>query len=295
MTDNYPSETSWNVKSAFDKNILLKNGPYNNPRTLYNETYCLVSSGCLEFNILDSFGDGMCCEEYQGNGYYKVFYDNNLIKKGGEFKSYETSVKFGHSCPLDNSSTPPPITSSESSVSSTSTVSMESTGEPLWMDKTATSKKDNPTCGSEGTPKFLVYYGKGPHKKPLKECAGHCNSDSDCSNDLVCFQRDEDVISVPGCYAVPFGKLSYCVSQSQFDPSYSELPPEPSISSTSRDTSGDESIPENPDRYNSDLGLDDDTIFLVLFSTIFTLFISSVLLVYLVYKFFESIWKENEI
>jgi len=320
MTDNFPAETSWNVKSAFDNSIVLKSGPYSDPLTLHNETYCLISTGCLEFNIIDSFGDGICCEDYQGNGYYRVFYDNTLIKEGGAFDKYETSLKFGDSCPLDDLSTPPQSTSKRSIIStasslSTATASVSSTGRPLWMDPPL------PTCGSGPAAKYLVYYGNGPHKSPLKECAGHCNTDSECDLDLVCFQRDEDVIKVPGCYAVPFEKLSYCVSQAQFDSSYSKpLPLKPSISSPihhrdnndrrdnsdsrdkrsgdnndRHDKSGGESISQDAGTHKRGDGFDHDTILLILFSAISTLVISFIALVYLLYKFVESIWKEIEI
>ena len=66
------------------------------------------------------------------------------------------------------------------------------------------------------------------------------------------------------------------------------------LTTISRYTSGGKSFPKNPDSYNTDLGLDDEKIFLVLFSTIFILFIFSVMLVYLVFKFFESLWKETK-
>jgi surface protein len=46
--------------------------------------------------------------------------------------------------------------------------------------------------------------------KPLALCEGNCGSDSDCTGNLVCFQRDGDV-SVPGCTGTAVTGRNYCI------------------------------------------------------------------------------------
>ena len=41
-------------------------------------------------------------------------------------------------------------------------------------------------------------HGCGPHKK-CGVCQGHCNTNSDCSPGLACFQRTGNAVGVPGC------------------------------------------------------------------------------------------------
>jgi len=257
MTDKYPAETSWNIRNTIDNTVVLKGGAYSDPLTLHNETHCLLSTGCLEFSIFDSFGDGVCCEDYQGNGYYKVFYDNYLIKEGGVFKHRETSVKFGGNCMLDPSSFKPSTSSSESN------------------EATCGAK-----CGSGVGGQYLVFYGMGPHKSPLRECAGHCSTDSDCSHDLVCFQREEGMDSVPGCYTVPYADLNYCISQTQFD-SYSN------VKFKSSQKSASSSAQRKGKRHGSaNHGFDDFSVYLILITVTFILALSIVSILHIMYKFY---------
>ncbi len=55
---------------------------------------------------------------------------------------------------------------------------------------------------------------------PLSECQGDCDKDSDCVNNLVCYQRDRSDV-VPGCVGdedtVENSNSDYCV-----DPSYKD-------------------------------------------------------------------------
>jgi len=294
MTDKYPAETSWNIRNTIDNTVVLKGGAYSDPLTLHNETHCLLSTGCLEFSIFDSFGDGVCCEDYQGNGYYKVFYDNYLIKEGGVFKHRETSVKFGGNCMLDPSSFKPSTSSSESN------------------EATCGAK-----CGSGVGGQYLVFYGMGPHKSPLRECAGHCSTDSDCSHDLVCFQREEGMDSVPGCYTVPYADLNCrssfkammhyisccltsttfliislsvghvcsilsldCISQTQFD-SYSN------VKFKSSQKSASSSAQRKGKRHGSaNHGFDDFSVYLILITVTFILALSIVSILHIMYKFY---------
>eukprot|EP00551_Chaetoceros_affinis_P016895 CAMPEP_0203712538 /NCGR_PEP_ID=MMETSP0091-20130426/70090_1 /ASSEMBLY_ACC=CAM_ASM_001089 /TAXON_ID=426623 /ORGANISM="Chaetoceros affinis, Strain CCMP159" /LENGTH=449 /DNA_ID=CAMNT_0050590519 /DNA_START=129 /DNA_END=1478 /DNA_ORIENTATION=- len=53
----------------------------------YSTYHCVGGGNEYEFTIYDSYGDGMCCQ--YGYGYYEVYYDGRLAKKGGRFKSKE--------------------------------------------------------------------------------------------------------------------------------------------------------------------------------------------------------------
>ncbi len=87
--DNYGSETTWDVQNL-EGDIIATGGPY--PNNMYGETYetsfCLPE-GCFEFNIYDSYGDGICC----GNGFggYTITDagGNILIENGVDFSYTE--------------------------------------------------------------------------------------------------------------------------------------------------------------------------------------------------------------
>ena len=60
----------------------------------------------------------------------------------------------------------------------------------------------------------LKSFGGTPSKLPLGLCEGDCDSNSDCANDLICYQRgggqSYDDMRVPGCYGVDPGATDYC-------------------------------------------------------------------------------------
>jgi len=65
VTDNYASETSWEVRSV-DNTVVMSNGAISNGQT-YTTTQCL-NQGCgYTFLIEDSFGDGICCSHGSGS------------------------------------------------------------------------------------------------------------------------------------------------------------------------------------------------------------------------------------
>lgn len=78
VTDGYPSETTWQVSA--DGEVLLGGGPYGEANTLYEDTLCVVlgEEPCLEFELFDSFGDGL----FEG-GQYTLFWDGQIIGQGG--------------------------------------------------------------------------------------------------------------------------------------------------------------------------------------------------------------------
>ncbi len=67
LTDNFGSETSWDLKNSM--NQLIAHGSGYSSNTLYEHNLCL-SADCFTFTIYDSYGDGMCGSF--GTGYYKI-------------------------------------------------------------------------------------------------------------------------------------------------------------------------------------------------------------------------------
>tara|TARA_R110001592_G_scaffold137257_5_gene355106 strand:- start:1178 stop:3097 length:1920 start_codon:yes stop_codon:yes gene_type:complete len=92
VSDNWPAETSWEVANLSTSVIVASGGSSGS-------SVCLDSTICYRFTINDSYGDGICCS--QGNGYYELFYDGNLIKTGGEYTYSES--KTINCLPIDSS------------------------------------------------------------------------------------------------------------------------------------------------------------------------------------------------
>jgi endonuclease I len=86
-TDNYGSETSWELKNASGTTLYSGSGYGNN--TSYNEEFCLPN-GDYSFTINDSYGDGICCS--YGNGSYSLSDDSGVLASGGNFSSTETKT-----------------------------------------------------------------------------------------------------------------------------------------------------------------------------------------------------------
>ncbi len=81
MTDNYPTETAYTVKDQ-NGTVLYSFAP-SLAYTLYVDSFCVVTGSCLNFEITDTYGDGICCT--YGNGYYNLFLDGALMATGGSF------------------------------------------------------------------------------------------------------------------------------------------------------------------------------------------------------------------
>ncbi len=94
-TDNYPSETTWNIKNSVGT-ILYSGGPYSAPNTLNTISLCLPSA-CYTFTINDSYGDGICCA--YGNGFYNIKQGSVTLITGGTFGSTETKSFCATSAP----------------------------------------------------------------------------------------------------------------------------------------------------------------------------------------------------
>ena len=101
LTDNYGSETTWNLKDAYGF-VVAQGGPYTNNFTASLEIGIPSSNECYTFTINDSFGDGICCT--YGIGSYSISDDSgNEIFSGGEFSSTEaTTFRVGESLGLNS-------------------------------------------------------------------------------------------------------------------------------------------------------------------------------------------------
>jgi len=63
VPDQYPDENSWKLKDG--SNVVMSKSTGKSGST------CVDSGVCLDFVLMDSYGDGMCCE--YGQGSYKVY------------------------------------------------------------------------------------------------------------------------------------------------------------------------------------------------------------------------------
>jgi hypothetical protein len=87
--DNYPEETSWELKNASGTTVASANYTSANPDgSTEAQTICLPD-GCYDFVINDSYGDGICCS--YGVGSYTVSDGSGNLASGGSFGRSETT------------------------------------------------------------------------------------------------------------------------------------------------------------------------------------------------------------
>lgn len=88
-TDIYGGETTWTLSEQVSDNEVASGGPYESGfETEYVETEC-INAGCYNFDIFDSFGDGICCG--YGEGSYSISVNENVVGEGGEFGISEST------------------------------------------------------------------------------------------------------------------------------------------------------------------------------------------------------------
>lgn len=100
--DDYGSETTWRVK---DENglVLYEGGPYADGRRGQSvERELCLGIGCFTFELLDAFGDGICC--FYGDGNYTLTDTSGLVlAQGGSFNDREMAefcLPIGGDAPL---------------------------------------------------------------------------------------------------------------------------------------------------------------------------------------------------
>jgi hypothetical protein len=83
-TDNYPQESSYRLQDQNGNTVGFRNtGYYTANNTTYRDTFCVPSSTCLIFTMMDSYGDGLCCA--YGNGQFQLWLNGTLSASGGQF------------------------------------------------------------------------------------------------------------------------------------------------------------------------------------------------------------------
>lgn len=88
VLDNYPAETSWDIKDASNAIVASGNG-YTTKNATVTESFNL--DGDFTFTIYDTYGDGICCS--YGNGSYTLTDANNqTIATGGSFGKSESKA-----------------------------------------------------------------------------------------------------------------------------------------------------------------------------------------------------------
>ena len=75
--DGYASEISWTLKNSAGTTV-LSSGTYGSGdnNTLDKDSLVSATEGTYTFNILDSYGDGVCCSNA---GYYQLKLDGNVV------------------------------------------------------------------------------------------------------------------------------------------------------------------------------------------------------------------------
>ena len=84
-TDNYCEETSWKLYNSSNQ-VVYQGGPYtagSQDNTVFNYWWNLNPNMCYRLEVLDAYGDGICCT--YGNGYYKVKSNGVEVLNGGQF------------------------------------------------------------------------------------------------------------------------------------------------------------------------------------------------------------------
>ena len=104
-TDHYGQETSWKlVLEDEEKTILMQNQTVLESRKVYAPYSCQSKNDCFTFTLIDSYGDGICCN--YGNGSYLLLLDGDVVTSGGIFEGSK-STTFGYGCPAEISSSIP--------------------------------------------------------------------------------------------------------------------------------------------------------------------------------------------
>jgi len=92
-TDNYPTETSWQLLDQNGGGWYINPGDLTLTNTTYMWTICVPTANCYSFIISDTYGDGICCN--WGSGSYSVYYGGNNVASGGTFTYDEETCGIG--------------------------------------------------------------------------------------------------------------------------------------------------------------------------------------------------------
>lgn len=99
VTDNYADENTWYLYNS--NNEVIYSGTNLADATSYTIDFDNLLEGCYTFKLLDSYGDGICCN--YGQGSFNITLPNGeIIASGGNFES-EAVVNFKVSGTLNTS------------------------------------------------------------------------------------------------------------------------------------------------------------------------------------------------
>ena len=86
VLDQYPYEFSWTLSN--DAGVVVESPDYAGQSDTVMYDFCLAE-GCYDLTVIDSFGDGICCQ--YGNGSYSLAVEGVVLATGGEFDFTETN------------------------------------------------------------------------------------------------------------------------------------------------------------------------------------------------------------
>lgn len=92
ILDNYPEETSWNIKNS-SNTIVASGGTYgSSPDGATITANLCLPNGCYTLTMLDSYGDGICCS--YGNGSYSLKNNatNVILASGGQYGTQDVKT-----------------------------------------------------------------------------------------------------------------------------------------------------------------------------------------------------------
>ncbi|WP_118976672.1 M12 family metallo-peptidase [Taibaiella koreensis] len=92
VLDNYPEETSWDIKNSAAQ-VVASGGTYGSSPDGSTITVPLcLPNGCYTLTMKDVYGDGMCCS--YGNGSYTLRKnaDNSVLASGGQFGTQDVKT-----------------------------------------------------------------------------------------------------------------------------------------------------------------------------------------------------------
>ncbi len=103
LTDDYAEETSWEFREVGGS--VLYSDSYNegsDDNTTFIEIFDVELDNCYEFEIFDSYGDGICCQ--YGEGEYSLSTSTGeIIFEGAEFTDSEvTQMSIGGELSIDD-------------------------------------------------------------------------------------------------------------------------------------------------------------------------------------------------
>jgi hypothetical protein len=88
ITDNYAEETSWEFRDDMGTVLYSYSYEEEDEATEFNHDFDVEVGNCYEFEIFDSYGDGMCCSYGEGS-YTLTTAEGVVITSGGSFGSSE--------------------------------------------------------------------------------------------------------------------------------------------------------------------------------------------------------------